>query len=73
MLNRLLLEPSECDVVHDGEGGASARLVANIPATDPRTQHVKAQLKAVDGQILRAGVLDAGSTDNARLHWQVSD
>ena len=62
-LNRLLLDPSECEV--DGD-----TLVARLKPDDHRTLHVKKQLKAVSGQQVRAGVLDAGTTDGAVLHWE---
>lgn len=63
-LNRLLLEPSECEEDPDG------RLVARLSANDRRTEHVRRQLKAVSGQTVRAGVLDAGATDSAELQWE---
>lgn len=71
LLNRLLLEPSECEVVTaDSSAATGSRLVARLAADDPRTEHVRAQLKAADGQTVRAGVLDGGATDTARLHWE---
>lgn len=63
MLNRLLLEPDECTV------DASGRLTATLPPGDPRTVHVRTQLKAVGGQAVRAGVVDAGATDEAVVRW----
>jgi 16S rRNA (uracil1498-N3)-methyltransferase len=62
-LNRLLLEPSEVQV-EDGD-----RLVAHLPSSDPRTEHVRSKLKAKSGQRVRAGVLDAGVTNQAQLEW----
>ena len=61
-LNRLLLEPHEC-VVTDG------RLTAQLDPADPRAVHVRDVLRAVDGDAVRAGVLDAGATDTATTHW----
>lgn len=60
-LNRLLLEPSECSV--DGAG-----VVAELPWDDPRTTHVREHLRAVNGEVLRAGVLDGGRCE-AVVRW----
>ena len=71
LLNRLLLEPSECEVVHDAREGdqQEGRLVAKLRADDPRTVHVREKLRAESGQQIRAGVIDGGATDSARLNW----
>ncbi|KAL1524304.1 hypothetical protein AB1Y20_019206 [Prymnesium parvum] len=62
MMNRLLLDPSECSEV-DGQ------LVASLDPQDRRTKHVREVLRGEDGSQLRAGVLDAGSTDEATVMW----
>ena len=67
LLNRVLLEPSEC------EAAAEDELVARLSPDDPRTIHVREHLKAESGQELRAGLLDAGATDSAQLEWVASD
>ena len=43
--------------------------MAHLAAGDPRTEHVRTQLKAKSGQAVRAGVLDGGVTDGATLEW----
>ena len=63
MLNRVLLEPSECSVEADGQ------LVAQLAPSDPRAEHMRSHVKAEDGKLLRAGVLDAGATNSAKLKW----
>ena len=71
MLNRLLVEPSECEVVHGNDiDGSNDRLIARIDADDPRAEHCREQLRAQDGQTIRAGILDGGATDSASLHWE---
>ena len=67
LLNRVLLEPSEC------EAAAEDELVARLSPDDPRTIHVREHLKAESGQELRAGLLDAGATDSAQLEWVASE
>ena len=62
LLNRLLLEREECSS-KDGV------LSAELEATDPRTQHVAEVLRAENGDSLRAGVLDGGSTNTATVQW----
>lgn len=62
-MNRLLLEPDEC--VTQPDGGLEATLASD----DRRAQHVARVLRASDGDHLRAGVLDAGATDEARVRW----
>jgi 16S rRNA (uracil1498-N3)-methyltransferase len=64
MLNRVLVEPDECTVEGDGT------LVARLPPKDPRTAHLHTHLKAASGKLVRAGVLDAGATDAARVEWE---
>lgn len=63
MMNRLLLDAAECTA------GPSGELVAELGPDDRRTRHVREVLNAVDGAELRAGVLDAGSTDTATVQW----
>lgn len=58
------MEPSELRT--DPETGLPYALLAG---QDPRTQHVRTVLKAANGQTLRAGVLDGGYTNDARLQW----
>ena len=62
-MNRLLLEPAECTTRPDGQ------LVAELGPDDRRTLHVADVLRAADGSLLRAGVLDAGATDVAVARW----
>ena len=68
LLNRLLVEPSECEVMESDEV-SGPQLVAHLSADDPRTVHVRTKLKGIDGQAVRAGVLDGRSTDEAKLRW----
>ena len=63
MLNRVLLEPSECETTTEDQ------LVAWLGPDDARTVHVRDHIQAKSGQTLRAGLLDAGTTDSARLEW----
>lgn len=44
-------------------------LSADLDAADPRTEHVAKVLRAEDGNLLRAGVLDGGSTNTATVQW----
>ena len=64
MMNRLLLDESECTVEEP-----SGELVARLGPDDRRTRHVREVLGANDGAQLRAGVLDAGSTNEASVRW----
>ena len=63
MLNRVLLEPSECETTTDDE------LVAWLGPKDPRTVHVRDHIGPQSGGTLRAGLLDGGTTDSARVAW----
>lgn len=63
MLNRVLLEPSECETTTEEE------LVAWLGPKDPRTVHVRDHIGVQSGGTLRAGLLDGGTTDDARLEW----
>jgi len=67
LLNRVLLEPEECEV-EPGE-----RLVARLDAEDPRATHLRDVLRASDGKRVRAGVVDHGATDNAEVSWLQGD
>ena len=64
MMNRLLLDESECTITEP-----SGELVACLQPSDRRSEHVRNVLRAQDGARLRAGVLDAGSTDEATVRW----
>jgi hypothetical protein len=64
MLNRVLLEPDECTSEADG------RLVARLSSDDPRTEHLRSHIKAESGKLLRAGIIDAGTTDAAKVEWE---
>ena len=63
LLNRVLLDPSEVEVTRE------AQAVAWLGAEDARTVHVREHLKPEPNQPLRAGLLDAGTTDDARAEW----
>ena len=65
-MNRILVEPGECTLEH---GGEPDRLVVELGPDDKRTKHVRKVLKAGEGGHVRAGVLDGGSTDTARVQW----
>ena len=67
LLNRVLLEPSECETNGDG------RLVAELPSGDPRTIHIRGHVQAECGDMVRAGIVDAGATNAAKVTWLADD
>lgn len=70
-MNRILVEPGECIVERNGQRSASddGELVVALGPEDRRTKHVREVLRAEDGTRVRVGVLDAGTTDGAKVQW----
>ncbi|CAM9305836.1 unnamed protein product, partial [Chrysoparadoxa australica] len=62
-LNRIMLEPEELKL------GPNQELHVKLKPTDRRTKHIRDILKVEDGDELRAGVINAGSCDDALVQW----